>query len=91
MLIHVVIVRILHPDPERLGRLAMTLVIPSKVRSNGQSDPEDSSGDGLGVGINLHQKNFLRSSLDIVVSVDVVNQMSIVQFFYRPILEVFQG
>ena len=56
MMIHVVIVRILHPDPEWLRRLAMTLVIPSKVRSNGQSDPEDSSGDGLGVGINLHQR-----------------------------------
>ena len=76
MMIHVVIVRIHHPDPEWLRRLSMTLVIPSKVRSNGQSVPEDSSGGGLGVGINLHQRNLLRSSLDIVASVDVVNQMS---------------
>jgi len=69
--IHEVILRIFHPDPERLGKLPVDAVVPVELRLHGQYDPEDGARDWLDGRVNGQQWDPFRALPHARAHVDV--------------------
>ena len=74
--IDVIVVRILHPDPERLRRGTVVTVLPAEIGLDGESYPEYGASDRLDDGIQLDDRDVAGTFLDDLAHADVLHHVA---------------
>lgn len=75
-MIHVVVVRIFNPDPERLASLSMCTVVPLEGAKDLQHDTQDSACYWLNRRLNVQQWNLTDAIFDTCTHVDVTDHVT---------------
>ena len=85
-MIDMVVVRVLNPDPERLGKLSMDSVVPVELRLDRQYDSEHGARDWLDRSIDVQQRYPFCTLLHTRAHVNVTHHVTLMIYLSQTVM-----